>query len=472
MRWSIREQLLAPFLFAVVLALVVATAVQGYLNAQWAGQRQEEHLGRLVATLTETGFPLTPEVLVKMKALSGAEFAVLDSGGQLHSSSLVASDEELLALRKVPPRPDVAAFTAGPRVTIGGKTYLAQRVPVVTRSGVTSVLSLVVLYPEDLWQAEGRRAIYPPLVGGSIAALAVMAMATWLARRFTKRIDRLRTHAANIACGEFQPLELTGRDDEIRDLTKALNQMAAQLARYEQQIRTSERLQTLGQLGGGIAHQLRNSVAGALLALELHQRECPLEPDCESLSVVHRQLDLMKTYLQRFLALGRGRSGPRGPVELGNLLTEVLELVRPLGQHTRVELLYHAPAAPITIEGDADMLRQLLVNLVMNALEAANQQTGVPGHVRVELEAVDGEAVLRVIDSGPGLSQPVQDHLFEPLVSDKPDGTGLGLSVAKQVADEHGGSITWGRQAGLTCFTVEFPLLDLEDAHGAVAGRG
>jgi signal transduction histidine kinase len=264
--------------------------------------------------------------------------------------------------------------------------------------------------------------------------------------------------AAKIAEGNFQPTPVSERDDELRDLMVSLNTMAEQLARYEDQVRRNERLKLLGQLGGGIAHQLRNSAAGARLALELHGQECPLGAECESLGVALRQLKLMETYVQRLLTLGKQSGRPRAPVVLDDLAAEVVELVRPSCTHHGVALRYQRPAAPVTVTGDVDALRQVLVNLVVNAVEAAQKQAageGRPGEIEVEVFGRNGRAFVRVFDTGPGPAAGVQERLFEPFVSDKPDGTGLGLSVSRQVAESHGGSVRWRRDNDRTCFECE-----------------
>ena len=121
-----------------------------------------------------------------------------------------------------------------------------------------------------------EQAVWPPLAIGGGAILLVAAAAYWVAQRVTQPVQQLRTQVQRIAEGDFSPSPVPRRDDEIRDLAAAVNQMAEKLARYEEETRQSERLQTLGTLGGGIAHQIRNAATGCRIALDLHQRDCPL----------------------------------------------------------------------------------------------------------------------------------------------------------------------------------------------------
>jgi signal transduction histidine kinase len=258
--------------------------------------------------------------------------------------------------------------------------------------------------------------------------------------------------------GEFRPVAVSPRNDEIRDLALTINVMADQLSRYEREIRQSERLRTLGQLGAGIAHQLRNAATGGRMAIELHQRSCPAGEQDESLEVALRQLRLMESYLQRFLALGRPSVEPQEIVALDRVVEDALALVRPACVHAGIDLRVVATSGPLQVRGHAESLHQLVVNLVLNAVEAAVSQAGGPPQVVVELENPPGRAVLRIKDSGPGPSPRVQAALFEPFVTDKPDGTGLGLFVTRQIAQAHGATVHWERAGEMTCFSVAFPL--------------
>ena len=204
------------------------------------------------------------------------------------------------------------------------------------------------------------------------------------------------------------------------------------------------------------------------MALQWHARECPLGEHAESTEMALRQLGLMESYLQRFLTLGARRGEAMRPTEqievsLAPLVEEVLSLIRPRGRHVGVALLWSPPASPITVLGDRGELQELLVNLLLNSVDAAAQREPLGGAawVRVELdEATPNRARLRVLDSGPGPSEVIAAQLFEPFVTDKPEGTGLGLAVAKSITESHGGSLRWSREGDATCFEVELPLGD------------
>jgi signal transduction histidine kinase len=459
MRWPIRVQLLLPMLLVVVLAIVLASAASAYFSGSRARQQQEEDLRRVVATLSQATFPLTNSVLRQMNGLSGADFVFFAPNDELQSSTMSLSESDLDQLRAIPESGRPAGFSNNLPITLAGQTYLGDRVAVSRWGSTTRAGSLVVLYPEDRWWASIHEAAYPALAAGTIAALVAMAVTALLANRFVKPIRKLGEQTAAIVRGDFRPAAVARRDDEIRDLTLAINRMAEQLGLYEGEVRRNERLRTLGQLGAGMAHQLRNAATGGRMAIELHQRECEAEPARESLDVALRQLRLMESYLERFLAVGRPTPARRERLDLDALVEDSLSLVRPACDHAGIDLRWEKRGSPVVMCGDPDSLRQLFLNLLMNAVEATRGQHDVPPTIDVQLDAGDSLAVVRFNDSGPGPAIEVQPQLFEPFVTGKPDGTGLGLFVARRIAETHGGSVAWCRNGGMTCFTVTLPTL-------------
>lgn len=454
MRRPIQQQLLVPMLVVVLAGVAVASMAGAWLGAKFAREQEQENLRRLAATLVDAGFPLSENVLRKMAGLSGADFAVLDRDGHVLHSTLRLSDAEVAELQR---RESGGAALQEFSVTLSSSPYRAARLPIRTVAPQAEGQSLYALYPEEHWDRVARRAAWPPLVAGLVAALIAVGLTTYLARRFTSRVRQLSEQASAIAAGQFTSRSLPATNDELLDLATALNQMAEQLGRYEEQVRRSERLRTLGQIGAGIAHQLRNSATGALMALEFHQADLDATADRESLDVALRQMRLMETSLKRFLQLGRGDHLPKQQVSLRTLIEEILPLIGPACQHANIRLDWQRPESEIVVTGEPDSLRQLLLNLLVNAIEAATRADGIAGTVRVELQRTSAGTTIRVLDSGPGPSAEMAARLFEPFATSKPDGTGLGLSVAREIAEAHGADLTWQRIDGMTCFEVRFP---------------
>jgi signal transduction histidine kinase len=156
----------------------------------------------------------------------------------------------------------------------------------------------------------------------------------------------------------------------------------------------------------------------------------------------------------------------------------VVSLVKPTAQHAGIQLrCEQTPNEPFVVRGDSDALKQLLVNLVLNAIEAtsrtepetvAHEKYEHPGRqlakdVTISLRRDADRLLLEIHDSGKGPAAEVRDTLFDPFVTEKPDGTGLGLWVARETAIAHGGDIRWERREARTVFIVELPALTMHD---------
>lgn len=470
MRQPLRFQIMMPMLVLMLTAIAGVSALNAYLAAGQAQRRIEQQLDEIVTTLDQSSFPLTDAVMRQMRGLSGAEFVLVEEGG-----AVVASSWEL-PTGEEPPHDWQGSTTDShhpvrlrQRRQLGGHTYFHTAIR-LERISPGSPDRLQILYPEQEYRDAWTRAAYPPVLIGLVASCFVVALAVWVAGRVSRPLTGLQRQVTRISQGDFSPLTLPSRDDEVRDLAQSINRMATMLDQYERGVRQAERLNTLAQLGGGIAHQMRNAATGCRMAIDLLADELRLSTDCDNLVVARRQLELMERYLQRFLALGQPSRQERPQmVDLGQLIDDVLPLLRPAGQHAKVEILWRRPTASCAIQGIPDELEQAIINVVLNAIEAAQQlpsrgesQDSVPeerpSQVRLRIEiAAAGEVELLVEDTGPGPPVEIQSSLFEPFATTKAGGAGLGLSVARQVAERHGGTIGWERVPGWTRFRLRFP---------------
>jgi signal transduction histidine kinase len=448
MRWSIRSQLVVPLL-TLMLGVIGISTWTALASAHHAQSQIEQQVQSVVSTLQESDYPLTHKVLWLMKGLSGADFVLVDMEGK--QTSTLPGDNDL-PTQIEPVDPFTRAMRLGPRVDVGRAAYLgsAIRLPPARQGGTLYILYPYALYRDAMWEA-----VRPSLVLGVFGGLASLALALGVARRLSRRIQDLEQRTRLIAAGNFAPLHLTGRNDELRDLGQSINDMTHQLEQLQGKIQTTERLRLLGQVSGGLAHQLRNGVTGARLAVQVHVSECPTPADGAALSVALRQLALVEGTLKQFLDLGRTDAGNRENCSLNDLIGQCVELLRPQCRHGRTELRWQAADSRSNIYGDPGQLRHLFLNVIGNAIEAA----GPGGWVDIAIASGSSTMVVTVSDSGPGPPAAIAGRLFEPFVTSKSEGVGLGLAVARQVAEAHGGSICWDRDQGHTHFRIELPLL-------------
>ncbi|MBL4886813.1 MAG: ATP-binding protein, partial [Planctomycetaceae bacterium] len=186
--------------------------------------------------------------------------------------------------------------------------------------------------------------------------------------------------------------------------------------------------------------------------------------------VALRQLAVMERYLKQFFSRSDSRAKQLVVVDLVQLVNQVLQLVHPHADHVGVRTEFISPEHSVLVKGDADGLEQLITNLLQNGIEASAipRTTGDSfdqvGNIIIQIKPSTSDHVKLIIkDSGPGPSSEVKNAMFEPLVTGRTDGTGLGLSVAQEIAMQHNSKICWERCDEMTCFTLELPILNGEE---------
>jgi len=452
MRLSLRYRLLLP-LTLLLLGDAAATAWAATAAARGAERRLAAQQWAVARTLTEprSTFRLTERVLQQMKGLSGAEFLLVRPGGPTESTF---PDPRPAPPADVPtatqPEND-AEHQLGPPVEIAGAQYRCLRLT-LRPPHPDSGSDLYIFYPESLRRTAVRDAVRPLVVLGGGGGLLAFALAVAFGSRLVRRVRDLDARTRLIAAGDFRPMPVPAADDELRDLVESVNDMARRLAGFQEELQRTERLRVLGQFSGGLAHQLRNAATGARLALEVFLAENPTA-DPEPLRVALRQLARIETNLRQFLDLGKPPAGVKVPCDLGKLIDQTVSLLKPQCQHAGTAIEWKPPVEAVVVRGDPAQLGHLFGNVIGNAVEAA----GPGGSVSVGLAATRSGACVEIEDTGPGPPPEIAARLFEPFVTGKDQGVGLGLAVAKQAADAHGGTITWHRRDGRTVFRIELP---------------
>ncbi|MFO1023277.1 MAG: HAMP domain-containing sensor histidine kinase, partial [Planctomycetales bacterium] len=329
------------------------------------------------------------------------------------------------------------------------------RVALVNRSPPSRDM-LFVLYPVSHLRAARIQAAYPPLLLGVVALIGVVLISSIVFRRLARRLEDVRNQVADIAAGNFREIPLSDPPDEIQDLISSVNAMSRQLKAMQQLIGRTERSRVLGQLAGGLAHQLRNALTGTRLAIQIHMRRCSHSAQDESLKVALQQLSVMEEHVRRLLSVGRGEKIEVGWCSINKLFEEVRTLVAPVCKHSRVEFdLTIPPLTILEVRGHYEGLRNALLNLVLNSVEAA----GPDGKIAIRAHLDQADLIVEVFDNGLGPPPEIAPQLFEPFVTGKPDGVGLGLVVVQQVVRQHQGEVTWERIGEETCFRMRLPQI-------------
>jgi hypothetical protein len=301
---------------------------------------------------------------------------------------------------------------------------------------------------------------YQQLMAGLGVLLVAVLMATILLIRLTvtwsKHVARIEKSLHTNEAMRLPVIEATG-EKELDQIIEALNLAGRRLAdtsdRAEQlarQVASGERLAAIGRVAAGVAHEIRNPIAAMRLKAESALlADAPRQK--EALSMVLGQIERLDRLLKRLLSLTE-RDPPRRQNTSVRALVEAcarehLELARAKGVtlETRTEI------ERATL--DADQVRRALDNLLLNAIEAA------PVHSTILISAeLEGDKLKLIVhDEGTGPPPEIRNHLFEPFVTGRPDGTGLGLSLVREIANAHGGRAHIADVSSGTSFEILIP---------------
>jgi two-component system, NtrC family, sensor histidine kinase HydH len=249
--------------------------------------------------------------------------------------------------------------------------------------------------------------------------------------------------------------------DLLSTLDKAVRHVHAHQEKRElaRRAQMAEKLAAVGTLTAGLSHEIRNPLNAAGLQLSvLERRVRKLDPVLQPplldpLTLVRDEIRRLEHILQDFLQFARPTSVDSRPVALGPLLEKVVAFVSSDAERRNVRLEADLAAAP-QVMGDADQLRQVFMNLMLNAFDAAPEG----GTVKVSVETAGEVALAHVDDDGPGVSAEQVDRIFEPFFTTKATGSGLGLPITNAIVSQHGGALTVSRgPLGGARFTTRLP---------------
>ncbi len=275
-----------------------------------------------------------------------------------------------------------------------------------------------------------------PLYGQS-RPLGVLGVHTARQRRFTPEDVHFVQAVANVVA---TAMERHRQEDRQR----------------QQQMLRAEQMAAVGQVAAGVAHELRNPLTSIKGLVQVNLREAVERGlPAEDLAVIEHEIRRMERTLQTFLDFARPPQPDRRLLDLATVVDRVLALVGGRARKQRVSLRALRPNEPCRVEADQDQLQQLLLNLVLNALDAMPQG----GVIEVDLRPPrDGHVAVHVRDTGPGVAPHILPRVFETFVSSKETGVGLGLPVSKRIAEDHGGSLSaYNLPEGGACFVLRLP---------------
>jgi signal transduction histidine kinase len=322
---------------------------------------------------------------------------------------------------------------------------------------------LLFLLATVSWRDPERHTVLLVAGAGAVAICgALLVVLTYLIQRpmveLQQKIGQLGAGDLNVA------VSFAGRNDEIGDLGRNFNQMVQQLREsrleierlHRTQMSRAEHLATLGELATGLAHEIRNPLAGIHGVIEIIGRDLPTtSPARAVVKDVRQEIARINQIVTDLLQTAR----PHPPRVRKSALNTTVEHAVMLGRQQAlaksIEITFQKDPDLPEVEHDSDQIHQVLLNLLLNALQAIN----LNGKVAVTVKSQGSTAVVEVADNGRGIAPEDLPNIFRPFYTTKGEGTGLGLSLARRIVEDHHGRIDVTSTVGKgTTFAVMLPL--------------
>lgn len=375
------------------------------------------------------GIALDAAFLSRLKRTAGLELVLRDGAGQVVAATLDSTAAQHLPIQR-----------SVERVALADRSYMSQSVPLeIAAQTHATVTGLISTAPADRTIATLQLAsLFLGLLG---LGIAILLGAFW-SSQVSRPVERLAAYSRKLAQGEWdEPLNVQSIP-ELETLVQALERMRQDLTRYREKLVLSERHAAWGQMARKVAHEVKNpltpiaiSIADLKRSYELKRPDFPAILD-QAVRTIAEEVDTLKRMLQEFSDFGRFPVPAFAPCRVSELLADLESLYGHDVADGRLRFT-HAPRE-VTVSLDAAQIRQALVNLIKNGLEALNDG----GRVTVSTEARGDGLEISVSDTGPGLSAQQRAQLFMPGFTTKIHGSGLGLTTVERIVNEHGGTVT------------------------------
>jgi two-component system sensor histidine kinase HydH len=302
------------------------------------------------------------------------------------------------------------------------------------------------------------------VAGPAIGILFGVWMARGLHRSLTKISVTLRgaTNELEEEVGHVDVIPASNLPDlqqHVDVIAASVKQVIEQLHVTRQEALRAERLAAVGQLAAGVAHELRNPLTSVKLLIQTTAQRFPSRPlDERQIMVIREEISRMERTIQGLLEFARPAPLHRLRHDLRDTVSRAVHLVEGRARQQHVIIREDLPGGPVWIDGDPELLHQVFVNLLLNGIDSMDDE----GELRVVLRIPRGSprlCRLDFYDSGAGIPEALLERIFEPFVTTKERGTGLGLPISRRIVQEHRGQLVAANQDGRgAVFTVMLPL--------------
>lgn len=440
-----------PFAVIATVAILAAAAFGLSGLRREVERRAESQIANTSEVLSRGGFAFSPAILRSVKAITGVEVVTFDASGSVLSTTLDPSRASLSAAIATSPLGARALSSTGPVI---GTADCETPCLVAYRNVADRPGAVVAVVIESRETAAVVRALSRTFVIAAAAVImALLLLSQFVARRVTAPINDLVRFTRDVSDGRRD--RAREGDDEVGRLGRAFNDMLDRLEASRSALVQSEKLGLAGLLAARVAHDIRNPLASMKINAQLLEPAVQHDSEARELvTAVLHDVAQVDGVIRNLIELARPGDLRRVPVDLVPVIRAVIRPLEARLRHRKIDLAIGLPDGPLPAHVDAERLGQALLNVLINAAEAMPEG----GALAVSARNESGRVVIDVDDSGVGVDPSIVDRVFDPFVSSKPDGVGLGLVNAKAVIEGHGGTIALApRQRRGTRATITLP---------------
>jgi signal transduction histidine kinase len=449
----LQHRIVIPFVLIALATTAAAAWVALSASSDALRTRVQAQLLSAAAVAARSDFALNPTIVSSLQQVLGAEIVTIGPGGEILASSL---QPERSALAAAVVRGVAAAGVAGangPTVVAVdcGAPCLVVYQPLEKRPGTGVALVADTSELASTTQSVARTILLASFFGVIVMVLVSQAVV----RRVTSPLDRLVRFARELAPEQSLARAEVGRN-EVGELAEAFNGMLDRLERSQGALVRSEKLGLAGLFAARVAHDIRNPLSSIKMQTQLLRgRPGADAEEAATLDAVLHDINQVESVIRDLLELARPGEFRRVPASVNAVVRDALQQLAPQFTHRRIAVDVQLADKLPSLALDAARFKQGLLNVLVNASEALP----IGGRIGVTTRlAPDGSVELEICDDGIGVDPKMIERVFDPFVSSKQDGVGLGLVNAKAVVQGHGGVIRMAlRQPRGVCVTISLP---------------
>ncbi len=447
----LQYRIVIPFVIVVLVATTGTAFIAFAVTSQTLQARVQTQMASAAGVVSRGDLALNPAILQNVRGIIGTDVITFGPGGRVVASTvandrvrLIQAAESVVNRRTSPTTAAVVAADCGVPCLIAYRPVEGHTDTFVALVAETSELSAAI--------SAATRAI---VLGAAVSAVVMMLVGQLVVRRVTAPLYGLVRFARELTPEDSRQRAPVG-EGEIGALADAFNGMLDRLQQSQEALVRSEKLALAGLLAARVAHDIRNPLSSIKMQTQLLQSRLRAGPDDQAtfMSVLD-DIRQVESVIRDLVDLARPGDLKPEATSVNIVIRDVLQQLSPQFAHRKIAVEMRLAGNLPKVALDVGRFRQALLNVLVNASEA--MPTG--GRVTIESREETATVVIEICDDGGGIDPKLLDKVFDPFVSTKREGVGLGLVNAKAVVEGHGGRITLSaRQPKGTCARISLPI--------------